>query len=85
MQNAWISISLLTNNIFPYIEYHSVCPLVEIGTPPLPIPQASEYSPPPPETKRGGGAHSPVCGGGGGGVPIPTTGENSLALGLLGG
>jgi hypothetical protein len=37
-----------------YIEYHSVCPLLGIGTPPLPLPQASvPFSP----NQRGGGRH----------------------------
>ena len=35
-----------------YKEYHSVCPLVGIGT--LPTPLASECAPPP---ERGGGGH----------------------------
>ncbi len=31
-----------------YLEYHSVCPLVGIGNPLPPLPQASVYPPPPP-------------------------------------
>jgi hypothetical protein len=38
-----------------YKEYHSVCPLVGIGTPPTPLPQASEPSPSGP---KGGGVHT---------------------------
>jgi hypothetical protein len=53
-----------------YIEHHSVCPLVGIGTPPTPLPQRVC---PPPRTKRWGGTLA--CGLGVGGVPIPTTGE----------
>ncbi len=34
-----------------YIEYHSVCSLVEIGIPPSPLPQAS--MPPPPQPRGG--------------------------------
>ncbi len=50
----------------------SVCPLVGIGTPPPPLPQASV---PPRTTGRGrGGTHSPACEGGGG-VPIRTRGK----------
>ena len=37
-----------------YIKYHSVCPLVGIGTPPPPLPQASMPLPPPPQPKGGG-------------------------------
>ncbi len=43
-----------------YIEHHSVCPLVGIGTPPTPLPQASAPLPP---DKRVGGAHSPAAEG----------------------
>jgi hypothetical protein len=39
-----------------YVEYHSVCLFVGIGTHPSP---ASECAPPP-GTKGGGGAHSPA-------------------------
>ncbi len=38
------------------VEYHSVCTLVGIGTPPLPLPQAN-CVPPPPRTK-GRGKHT---------------------------
>jgi hypothetical protein len=37
-----------------YTEYHSVCPLVGIGTPPPPLPP-SECVPPPPRIKGGAG------------------------------
>ncbi len=39
-----------------YKEYHSVCPLVGIGSLPPPLSPASV--PLPPEPKEGGGAHS---------------------------
>jgi hypothetical protein len=52
-----------------YKEYHSVCPLVGIGTLQTPLSQASV--PLLPEPGGGGGV-------GGGGVPIPTTGEKAL-------
>ncbi len=41
-----------------YLEYHNVCPLVGIGTPPHPLPQASVSLPQ--EPKGGGGTHSPA-------------------------
>jgi hypothetical protein len=43
-----------------YTEYHSVCPLVGMGTPPTPLSQAS-VPPPPPDPN--GGAHSSAEGG----------------------
>jgi hypothetical protein len=63
-----------------YLEYHSVCPLVRIGTrPPTPLPQASVYHllvhhwcVPHPGTKGGDNRLR------GGGVPIRTTGEKAL-------
>jgi hypothetical protein len=30
-----------SHKVHKYLEYHSVCPLVRIGTPPPPLPQAS--------------------------------------------
>jgi hypothetical protein len=42
------------------IEYHSVCPLVGIGTPPPRLLQASV----PPPRNQTGGKHSPAGGGG---------------------
>ncbi len=55
------------------MEYHSVCPLVGIGT--IPTPLSPAIVPLPPER---GGAHSPA--GEGLGSPnsaIPTTGEKA--------
>ncbi len=46
----------VTHKVFIYIEYHSVCPHVGIGT--LHPPPLSPASAPPPEPK--GGAHSPA-------------------------
>jgi hypothetical protein len=43
-----------------YLEYHSVCPLVGIVTPPTLSP-ASECASP--WNRKGGGAHSPACEG----------------------
>ncbi len=48
-------------------EYHSVCPLVGIGT-------SSASVPLPPEM---GGGGTLACGWGVGGVPVPTTGEKA--------
>jgi hypothetical protein len=36
----------LDHKVHIYQEYNSVCPLVGIGTPPPPLPQASVYPPP---------------------------------------
>ncbi len=41
------------HSTYIYKEYHSLCPLVGIGTPPTPS-LASESAPPPPPTKGGG-------------------------------
>ena len=49
----------LKHKVLNYTEYHSVCPLVGIWTPPTPLPQAIVA---PPEPKGGGGAHSPAGG-----------------------
>ncbi len=62
-----------------YKEYHSVCPLVGIGTLPTPLSPASV--PLPPELKGEGGTLT--CGWGVGGVPIPTTGEKLSTLPTL--
>ncbi len=43
---------LLPHKVHTYIEYHSVCPLVGIGT--LPPPLSTERLPLPPEPKGGG-------------------------------
>ena len=62
-----------TQSTYVYVEYHSVCPLVGIGT--LPPPLSSECALPP---GTGEGAHSPaglVLGDSG--VPIPTPGEKA--------
>jgi hypothetical protein len=61
-----------------HLEYHSVCPLVGIGTPSTPSPTASVY-PPPLNQRRG--THSPV----GEGVGQSQFGrlEKSLTLCLL--
>jgi hypothetical protein len=50
------------HKVLIYLEHHSVCPLVGIGTPPTPLPQASVPSPPPPGPKSGG-EHSPAAKG----------------------
>jgi hypothetical protein len=52
------------------LEYHSVCPLVRIGTP---TPSPASECVPPPEPKGGGGTHSTA----GEGVSIWTTGEKA--------
>jgi hypothetical protein len=59
-----------THKVIIYLEHHSVCPLVGIGTPPTPFPPASVPSPP---DQRVGGTLA-CCGGG---VPILTTGEKA--------
>jgi hypothetical protein len=51
-------------HIYPYIEYHSACPLVGIGTSPLPLPQAGVPPPPPREPNGGGHTRLRVRGGG---------------------
>ncbi len=43
-----------SQSTYIYLEYHSVCPLVRIGTPP-PLPQASV------PLRGRGGVHSPTC------------------------
>ncbi len=61
-----------------YIENHSVCHHVGIGTSPPPSPK-SKFAPPEP---KGGGGEGGIraCGGGGGGDPITT---KLIALCLL--
>ncbi len=54
----------VNHKVFIYIEHHSVCPLVGIGTPPTPLSQASVPSPP--DQRVGGGAHSTAAKRGGG-------------------
>ncbi len=61
-----------------YIEYHSVCPLVGVGTLPL-SPASVPLSPEPPE----GGGGTLAYGWGVGGVPIPMTGEKLGTLPTL--
>jgi hypothetical protein len=51
---------VLQHKVRRYIEHHSVCPFVGIGTPPTPLPQASVPSPPP---AKGWGAHTPAAKG----------------------
>ncbi len=55
------------HKVHTYLEYHSVCPLVGIGTPSVP---------PPPDTGGGGSTYSPAREGVRG-VPIRTTGEKA--------
>ncbi len=63
-----------------YLEYHSVCPLVGIGTPPpLPLPLTSVLSP---RTIRGDGVH-PRLRVRGWGSPNSDDWRESLALCLL--
>ncbi len=50
-----------------HLEYHSVCPLVRIGTPHT---LSRKRVSPPPGIKEAGGTHSPTGEGVGGGVPI---------------
>ncbi len=56
---SWIPITdfkCCVHKVLIYKEHHSVCPLVGIGTPPTPFPQASVPSPPPtPDQRVGGG------------------------------
>ncbi len=63
----------ITKYIYIYLQYHSDCPLVGIGTPP-PSPQRVCTSH---LNQRGGGML--VYGWGGGGVPIPTREEKKLS------
>jgi hypothetical protein len=60
----------LIHKVLIYKEFHSVSPLVGIGT----LPPPSVPLPPEP-TRGGGGTLACVCGVGG--VPIPTTGEKA--------
>jgi hypothetical protein len=45
-------------SIHIYIEYHSGCPLVRVGTPPLALPQASVPPPHPPPGTKGEVVHT---------------------------
>jgi hypothetical protein len=58
------------HKVLIFTEYHSVCPLARIGTPPTPLPLAS-VPPPPPNQRVGGGTLA--CGWWVGGIPMPTT------------
>jgi hypothetical protein len=75
--SVWISTAEITKYVLLHKEYHSVCPLVGIGTLPTPLSPASVPLPPEP----GGGAHSPT--GEGLGSPSFDDWRKSLALGLL--
>jgi hypothetical protein len=54
------------------LNYHSVCPLVGIGTLPTPLSPANV-----PHPQNPGGGGTLACGQGVGGSPIPTTGEKA--------
>jgi hypothetical protein len=69
------------HKVYVYKEYHSVCSLDGIGTPPPLLLQASVPPPLPPGPK--GWAHSPAGGGGGWGSPSSEDWKKSLALCLL--
>ncbi len=65
------SVQHWNHKVHIYTEYHSVCPLVGIGTL---LPHLSPASVPLPRYQRGG---SLACGWGVEGVPITTTGEKA--------
>jgi hypothetical protein len=75
---AGVYVSWSTTHNYIYIEYHSVCPLVGIGTPP-PTPYPANECVLPLETNgwRGGGWYTLACVLEGGGVPIRMTGEKA--------
>jgi hypothetical protein len=50
------------HKVLTYTEHHSVCPLVGIGTPQTPLPQASVPSPP--DQRVGGHTRLPLRGWG---------------------
>jgi hypothetical protein len=58
-----------------YEEYHSVCPVVGIGTLLTPLSPASVSLPPEPGGRGGEGGGSPNCGGVGG---VPTAAGEGL-------
>ncbi len=49
------SIVVITHKVLIYTEYHSLCPLVGIGTLPPPLSPASVSFPPVPKAGGGGG------------------------------
>jgi hypothetical protein len=61
----------MEHKVHTYTEYHSVCPLVGIGTLPPLFSPASVLLPPEPK------GVTLACGRGVGGVPVPTTGEKA--------
>jgi hypothetical protein len=71
--------------VHEYLEYHSVCPLVQIGTlpPPSPLPQASVFHLPPSPEQKGEVTHSTVREGVGGGSQFRRLEKKSLLLCLL--
>jgi hypothetical protein len=75
-QHCW-SVSKF-HKVLTYTEHHSVCPLVGIGTPPIPLPQASVPSPP--DQRVGGHTRLSLRGWG---SSNSDAGAKSLALCLL--
>ncbi len=71
----------ILRRLYSAVEYHSVCPLVRIGSA-QPLFRKRVCSPPPPGTK-GGEAKLACRFGGGGGGPNPDGWRESLALCLL--
>ena len=51
-----VSTVYCTHKVLIYKEHHSVCPSLELGLPPTPLPQASVLSPP--DQRVGGGGHT---------------------------
>ncbi len=74
-------VETLSHQVHIYKKYHSVCPIVGIGTLPPPLSPASV--PLPPGTKGGGHTRLGERVGGVGGVPIQTTGEKLSTLPTL--
>jgi hypothetical protein len=62
-----------THKVHIYLEYHTVCPLVGLGTSPPPFRKRVR----PPRNRRGEGASRLRLRRGCGGVPKPTTGEKA--------
>jgi hypothetical protein len=68
----------LSHKVLIYLEYHSVCPIDRIGTPPpIPSPASECVSP---GTKGGGGTLSCGCGVG---VPVRSTGKKPSTVSTL--